>query len=161
VNSKAAIAAVVSVFKGVAGAGPNIYDSIRYTTDPEKQNELFNDNETVEGQTLAVHTWMLTREATAGSDEAMQAAAALHQIVANGYRVFQDGISEGAWQDELDAIAAQLLSFSGRHLQTEGDDVYFDWSGPPRVEGVKLVFFGNTLCHTARIIHPVREFPLS
>lgn len=160
-NSKAAIAAVVSVFKGVGGVGPNIYDSIRYTTDPEKQNELFNDNQTVEGQTLAVHAWMLTREATAGSDEMMQAAAATHQIVANGYRVFQDGISEPLWQAEIDAIVTRLLSYSGRHLQAEGDDVYFDWSGPPRVEGVRPVFFGNTLCHTARIIHPVREFPLS
>lgn len=158
-NSSAAVAAVYSVIKGVDGTGPNVYDQLRFTNDPIKFDEIFVDTQTVPGQKI-IHTWMVTRESSKGADETMQAASDTHQIVAAGYRGFQDDVTEPLWQAEIDAIVNALLPLSGRHLQAEGENIYFDWSGPPQVEAVRLVWFGKYLCHTARIIHPVKEYPL-
>lgn len=178
-SGKNAIAAMTEVLRGVAVTGPNVYDQIRYTREPDDFNARFLD--VTDPQNPVVHTWMVTREGTRGADQCMQAAKATHQIVATGFRAFQDNVSEPAWQDELDAIFAALIPYVGRHGQavltddggtvifTDGGDSiassggaveYFDWSGPPVIEGIKLAFFGTVLCHTARVIMPFEEFPL-
>jgi hypothetical protein len=159
VNSAAAVAAVFAVLQGVQAAGPNLYDQLRFANVDAAFDNLFLDTKTVPGQAY-IHAWMTTRDGTATADVAMQAGRAVHTIVLTGYRGFQDGISEPLWQAEVDAIASALFPYSGRHLETEGSGVYFDWSGPPKIEGVKLVWFGRYLCHTARITHTVEEFPL-
>lgn len=158
-SAKNAIAAFTAVLKGVAATGPKVYDQIRYSRDPEGFTALFVDAQTDPANPF-VHTWMITREATRGADKVMQAAGATHQVVATGFRAFQDGVSEPQWQDELDQIFAALIPYLGRHMAAEGNEQYFDWSGAPQIEGVKMAFFGTVLCHTARIIMPFEEFPL-
>jgi hypothetical protein len=150
-----AIAAVYGLLKTVPGLGPNVYDQIRYTNDDAEFNALFVDS-TTDPTAPIVHTWMVSRESTPASDEAMQAMSQTHTIVMTGYRSFKDGISEPLWQAEIDAICDVFRPYSARHFGNK-----FDWSGPPQVEGVKPVFFRNVLCHTVRIIHPVKEFPLN
>lgn len=154
-NGNAAIAAVVAVLKTVPAAGPNVYSTIRYARSDDEFNAMALDNTTA-GSPI-VHTWQVTRESTRGSDIFMQTGKATHAVVAVGYRGFEDTTTEPLWQAELDAIAYALFPYAGRHLQAEGEDVYFDWSGPPQIEGVKLVFYRNALCHTARILMPVEE----
>lgn len=154
-----AIAALTAVLKGLPVTGPNVYDQVRYAREDGVFDNLFLDSAT-NPQAPFIHTWMVTREGTRGVDKVMQAAAATHQVVATGFRGFQDNISEPLWQAELDAIFATLIPYAGRHLQTEGNDQYMDWSGPPVIEGVKQVWFGKYLCHTARVVFPVEEFPL-
>ena len=150
-----AIAAVYDLLKTVPGLGPNVYDQIRYANDDANFNKLFVDA-TTNPDAPIVHAWMVSREATSALDKAMQAMSRTHTIVMTGYRGFQDGVSEPLWQAEIEAICAAFYPYSGRHFDNQ-----FDWSGPPQVEGVRLVFFGNPLCHTARIIHTIEEFPLN
>lgn len=158
-NSTAAIAAMTAVLKGLGTCGPNVYGQIRYSRDPAAYDSLFLDSTL--GPEPFVHAWMVTRETVKVADQNMQAAKATHAIVAIGYRSFRDDITEPLWQQEIDEILAALIPYSGRHLQGEGQGVYFDWSGPPQVEGIKLVFFGNVVCHTARIVFPIEEYPLN
>jgi hypothetical protein len=127
---------------------------IRFSNDDALFKTLFVDATTDPAEPI-VRTWMVSREASPALDQAMQAWKATHNIVITGFMSFQDGVSEPVWQAQIDAITATFGAFADRHLGG------FDWSGPPTVEGVKLVFFGNVLCHTARIIHPVQEFPLN
>jgi hypothetical protein len=156
VNSQKAIDAVYAILETVPSAGPLLYAQLRFTNQDVQFDKLFFDP-----TAKIIHTWMVTREATPTIDVNMQAGRATHSIVLSGYRGFQDGASEPLWQAEVDAIATALFPYSGRHLQSVGDGVYFDWSGPPKIEGVKLVWFGKYLCHTARIIHTVEEYPLN
>jgi hypothetical protein len=154
-SAATAIAAVYNLLKTVAGVGPNVYGQIRFSNDDAEFKALFTDAATNPAAPV-VHTWMVSREATPAKDEAMQAMSRTHTIVMTGYRAFKDNVSEPLWQAEIEEICAAFLPYSVRHFNN-----MFDWSGPPQVEGVKLVFFGSVLCHTARIIHPVKEFPLN
>lgn len=154
-SAQTAITAVYNLLKTVEGVGPNVYDQIRFSNEPAQFDALFVDSITNPG-TPFVHTWMVSREASAAKDEVMQALSRTHNIVMTGYRSFKDDVSEPLWQEEIEAVAAAFLPYDIRHFAGA-----FDWSGPPQVEGVKLVFFGSVLCHSARIIHPVREFPLN
>jgi len=150
-----AISAIYNLLKAVEGVGPNVYSQIRYSNDDATFNQLFVDNVTNPAAPF-VHAWMVSREATPASDEVMEAMSQTHQIVMTGFRSFKDGVSEPVWQAEIEAICSVFRPYAARRFNNT-----FDWSGPPQVEGVKLVFFRNALCHTARIIHPVREFPLN
>lgn len=154
-SASTAITAVYNLLKTVAGVGPNVYPMIRYSNDDLDFNALFVDSATAPAAPF-VHTWMVSREASPGADQEMQAWKATHNIVMTGFRSFKDGVTEPLWQAEIDAVEAVFGAFANRHLGGA-----FDWSGPPQVEGVKLVFFRNVLCHTARIIHQVQEFPLN
>ena len=154
-STQTAIAAVYAHLRTVAGIGPKVYDQIRFSNDDAQFRALFADGETHQGAPF-IHTWMVTREAIPAKDEAMQAMSQTHNIVMVGYRSFQDNVSEPLWQAEVDAICAAFKPFNARHFNNQ-----FDWSGPPQAEGIKLVFFGSYLCHTARIIHPVKDFPLN
>lgn len=154
-NVTAAIAAVYGVLKAVPGVGVNVYDQVRYANDDATFNELFLDSVTDPAQP-EIHAWMVTREATVTKDEVMQAASATHTIVMTGYRGFKDNATEPIWQAEVNAVCDAFFPYSTRHFNGA-----FDWSGPPQVEGIKLVWFRNALCHTARIVHTIREFPLN
>jgi len=154
-SATSAIAAVYNLLKTVEGVGPNVYAQIRYSNDDAAFNALFVDA-TTDPTAPIVRTWMVSREGSDPSDRAMQAWSDTHNIVMTGFMSFKDGVSEPVWQAQIDAIRAVFGAFANRHL-----DGSFDWSGPPRAEGVKLVIFRNVLCHTVRIIHPVQEFPLN
>ena len=154
-NAQAAIAAVYAQLKAVPGVGVNVYGQLRYANDDATFDALFVDSVTNPVQP-EIHAWMVTREATPTKDEEMQAGSATHSIVMTGFRGFKDNVTEPEWQAEIDAICNAFFPYSTRHFNGA-----FDWSGPPQVEGVKLVWFRNALCHTARIIHTVREFPLN
>ena len=161
-NGSAAIAAAFSIVKAVAGVGPNIYDSLRYTNEQTvegKFGQLFLDR-TTDPDNPRIHTWMVTRESVRGADVFMQTGKATHAVVAVGYFGFVDGATEKLWQEEVDNVAAAFFPYAGRHLQSEGNDVQFDWSGPPQIEGIRIVWFGPFLCHTARIVVPVEELTL-
>jgi hypothetical protein len=154
-SAQTAIDAAFNLLKTVPDLGPNLYPMIRYSNDDAQFKALFVDAVTDPAGPI-VHTWMVSREATPAKDEAMQAYKRTHTIVLSGYRGFQDGISEPLWQAEIEAICAVFGSFQNRHFDNQ-----FDWSGPPDVQGVRPVFFGSYLCHAARIIHPIQEFPLN
>jgi hypothetical protein len=154
-SAQSAIAAVFARLKTVPGVGPNVYDQIRFSADDGQFRELFVDGETDPGAPV-VRTWMVNRESTPAKDETLQAVSRTHTIVMTGYYAFKDGVSSGVWDEQIEAICAAFVPYGMRHFDNQ-----FDWSGPPQVEGNKLVFFGNVLCHTVRIIHPVREFPLN
>lgn len=150
-----ALAAVYNLLKSVAGVGPNIYPTIRFSNDDASFNALFVDATTNPAAPL-IHTWMVSREATQSSDLTTQAMSQTHTIAMTGFLVFKDGVSEQMWQAEIEAICEAFRPYSARRFNGA-----FDFSGPPQVEGVKLVMFRNVLCHTARIVHPVIEFPLN
>jgi hypothetical protein len=154
-SAATAIAAVYNLLKTVEGVGPNVYDQIRFSNDDAQFRALFMDA-TTHPDAPVIRTWMVSREASAAKDEEMQAMSRTHKIVLTGYTAFQDNVSEPLFQAQLETICAAFWPYSGRHFAGQ-----FDWSGPPEVEGVKLVFFGSVLCHAARIVHPVREFPLN
>lgn len=154
-NAQSAIDAVYTRLKSVAGVGPNVYNQLRYANDDATFNSLFLDHVSTPAQP-EIHCWMVTREATTTRDEVMQSGSATHMIVMTGYRGFKDNESEPVWQSEIEAIANAFFPYSTRHF-----DGNFEWSGPPEIEGVRLVWFGNALCHTARIVHTVKEFPLN
>jgi hypothetical protein len=149
-----AIAAVFGLLKTVEGVGPNVYDQIRFTNDDAQFKALFVDA-TTNPAAPVVRTWMVSRDATPARDEELQAMSRTHNIAMTGFMSFQDGVSSPVWEAAIEAICAAFLPYSVRRFGQ------FDWSGPPQVEGNKVVFFGSVLCHTVRIIHPVREFPLN
>jgi hypothetical protein len=150
-----AIAAIYNLLKTVDGVGPNIYSMIRFSNEDATFNNLFVDA-TTDPSAPVVHTWMVSREATPAADDSLQATSQTHSIVMTGFLGFKDGVTEPLWQAEIEAVCDAFRPLAARRF-----DNTFDWSGPPMVEGVKLVMFRNVLCHTARIIHPVREYPLS
>jgi hypothetical protein len=149
-----AIAAAYDLLKTVAGVGPNVYDQIRFANDDAQFKALFVDA-TTDPSAPVVNTWMVHRDATSARDKEMQAYGRIHQIVMTGYFAFKDGVSSVPWETTVEAICSAFGPYSARHFGG------FDWSGPPQVEGNKLVFFGNVLCHTARIVHTFEEFPLN
>jgi hypothetical protein len=154
-SAQTAIAAASNLLKTVTGVGPNVYDQIRFSNDDAQFKALFVDA-TTNPEAPVVRTWMVNREASAARDKEMQAYGRTHSIVMTGYFAFKDGVSSAEWEPVIEAVCAAFGSFSVRHFSGE-----FDWSGPPQVEGNKLVFFGNVLCHTVRIIHTFEEFPLN
>jgi hypothetical protein len=154
-SAQTAIAAVYALLKTVPGVGPNVYNQIRFSNNDGQFRDLFMDATTDPGAPI-VRTWMVTRESSPAKDQTMQAYSRTHNIVMTGFMAFQDGVSEPIWQAQIEAICAVFGAFANRHFGNQ-----FDWSGPPQAEGVKLVFFGNVLCHSVRIIHPVQEFPLN
>ncbi len=154
-SAQTAIAAVYALLKTVPGVGPNVYDQIRYAADDLSFKTLFIDA-TTDPTAPVVRTWMVNREATPSKDEALQAMSRTHNVVMTGFFSFKDGVSSPLWEAQIEAICAAFLPYTVRRF-----DGQFDWSGPPQVEGNKLVFYGNVLCHSVRIIHPVKEFPLN
>jgi hypothetical protein len=154
-SAQTAVAAVFGLLQTISGVGPNVYNQIRFSNDDAQFKALFVDATTNPAAPI-VRTWMVSRDATAANDEAMQAMSRTHTIAMTGFMAFQDGVSSPVWEAAIEAICAAFLPYFVRHFSGQ-----FDWSGPPRVEGNKLVFFGSVLCHTARIIHPVREYPLN
>jgi hypothetical protein len=154
-SASTAIAAVYDRLKTVTGVGPNVYDQIRFSNDDAQFRALFMDALT-DPDAPIIRAWMVSREASSAKDAEMQAMIRTHKIVMTGYMAFQDNVSEPLFQAQIEAICAAFLPYTARHFDNQ-----FDWSGPPEVEGVKLVFFGSVLCHAVRIIHPVQEFPLN
>lgn len=154
-SSQTAVAAVFALLKTVDGVGPNVYDQIRFSNDDAQFKALFVDAVTAPAAPV-VRTWMVTREASSSRDEMMQAYSRTHNIVMTGYFAFKDGVSSPIWEAQIEAICGAFGPLEMRHFDNQ-----FDWSGPPQVEGNKLVFFGNVLCHSVRIIHPVKECPLN
>lgn len=153
-SATAAIAAVFGLLKTAPNLGPNIYSQMRFAKDDAAFKSIFVDSTTNPADPI-VHAWMVTREATPAKDEAMQAMSRTHAVVMIGYRGFQDNVTEPIWQAEIEAITGLFAPYASRRFNNT-----FDFSGPPMVEGVKLVWLGSYLCHTARIVHTVREFPI-
>jgi hypothetical protein len=154
-SAQTAIAAAYDLLKTVPECGPNVYDQIRYSNDDAEFKALFVDAMT-DPANPAVRTWMVNRDASPARDKEMQAWGRTHTIAMTGYYAFKDGVSSPVWEAAIEAVVAAFGPLAGRHFAGQ-----FDWSGPPQVEGNKLVFFGNVLCHSVRIIHTFEEFPLS
>lgn len=147
-----AVAAVTARLAAVAGIGPHVYDMIRAATTDAQFQQIFVDG--TEQQKI-VRAWQVTRESTAAKDECLQAMSRTHSVVMTGFMSFQDGVSEPEFQALIEAICAAFDPYPVRHF-----DGKFDWSGPTQVEQVKLGMLGNVLVHAARLVLPVREFPL-
>ena len=150
-----AIDAVTDRLQTVEGIGPNVYNMVRAAFTDAQFKAIFEDWTTNPQQGL-VSAWQVTREATAGKDEVMQAYSRTHSIVMTGFMGFKDGVSEPVFQQLVESICAVFDPLSGRHF-----DGKFDWSGPTNVEAVKLGMLGSVLVHAARLVYPVKEFPLS
>ena len=154
-SARDAVAAIYGLLRTVEGVGPNVYDQIRFSNDDAAFNTLFVDS-TTDPSAPVVRAWMVNREASQAKDEAMQAWSQTHNIVMTGYFAFKDAVSSPLWETLIDAICEAFGPYAMRHFDNQ-----FDWSGPPQVEGNKLVFFRNVLCHSVRIVYPVKEFPLN
>jgi hypothetical protein len=166
VSAQTAVAAVTARLAGVAGVGPNVYDMTRGTTSDAQFKAVFIDALTNPSAPL-VHAWQVTRDATRAADEDLNAMSRTHQIVMSGFMSFQDGVSEPIFQASIEAICAAFDTYAqptGSTLRRFVSEAFplgqFDWSGPTQVEFVKLGMLGNVLVHAARLVYPVREFPL-
>ncbi len=147
-SAATATAAVTARLAAVAGVGPNVYDMVRAAITDAEFKQLFENG----SQVLA---WQVTRESTTAKDEAMQAMSRTHNIAITGFLSFKDGVSEPVFQALIESICAAFDPYELRHFNGQ-----FDWSGPTQVEAVKLGMLGSVLVHAARLVYPVREFPL-
>lgn len=152
-SAATAVAAVTSRLAAVAGVGPNVYDMVRAAVTDAEFKAIFQQGASPQQQ--SVLAWQVTRESTAAKDEAMQAMSRTHNVVITGFMGFQDGVSEPVFQALIEDICAAFDPYSQRHFNGQ-----FDWSGPTQVESVKLGMLGSVLVHAARLVYPVREFPL-
>ena len=165
-SAQAAVAAVTTRLAAVAGVGPNVYDMTRASITDAQFKQIFVDAVTNPSQPL-VRAWQVTREATMAKDEELNAMSRTHSIVISGYMGFQDGVSEPIFQALVETVCAAYDTYeqpTGSALRRFVSEAYpqgqFDWSGPTQVEFVKLGMLGSVLVHAARLVYPVREFPL-
>jgi hypothetical protein len=166
VSAQTAVAAVTARLAAVVGVGPNVYDMTRASVTSQQFEAIFVDATTNPSQPL-VRAWQVTREATRAADEDLNAMSRTHQIVMSGFMGFQDDVSEPVFQALIETICAAFDPYSQptgsalrRFVSEEFPLGQFDWSGPTQVESVKLGMLGNVLVHAARLVYPVREYPL-
>jgi hypothetical protein len=159
-----AVTAVWNRLKTVDGIGPNVYNMVRAAISDEQFQAIFVDAALTPNR---VQAWQVTREATESKDEVLNAMSRTHQVVMYGYMGFQDSISEPIFQQMIEDVCAAFDTYeqpTGSSLRRFVSDAFplgqFDWSGPTCVESVKVGMFGNVLVHAARLVYPVREFPL-
>lgn len=156
--------AVTARLAAVAGIGPNVYNMLRGAIGDGDFDAIFVDATTQPTQPI-VRAWQVTRESTSAKDEVLNAMSRTHQIVMSGFMSFQDGVSEPIFQALVETVCAAFDSYAnGSELRRFVSEAYpngqFDWSGPTQVEFVKLGMLGSVLVHAARLVYPVREFPL-
>lgn len=159
-----AVNAVTNRLKAVEGVGPNVYNMLRAATTDAVFRSIFVNAVSSSGAPLVL-AWQVTREATSAKDEVMNAMSRTHQVVMSGFMSFQDGVSEPVFQQLVEAVCAAFDSYANgsslrRFVSDEYPDGQFDWSGPTQVEFVRLGMLGSVLVHAARLVYPVREFPL-
>lgn len=161
-----AVEAVTTRLAAVTGVGPNVYNMTRAAITDAQFKAIFVDAVTNPSQPL-VRAWQVTREATAAKDEVMNAMSRTHNVVISGFMGFQDGVSEPVFQQLVEDVCAAYDTYeepTGSALRRFVSEAYplgqFDWSGPTQVEFVKLGMLGSVLVHAARLVYPVREFPL-
>ena len=161
-----AVTAVWNRLKGVEDVGPNVYNMVRAAVTEGEFQQIFVDATTNPSKPI-VNAWQVTREATDSRDEQINAMSRTHEVVMYGYMGFQDGVSEPIFQALIERVCvafdtyAQPTGSSLRRFVSEQFPLgQFDWSGPTKVESVKLGMLGNVLVHAARLIYTVREFPL-
>lgn len=159
-----AVTAVWNRLKTVDGIGPNVYNMVRASISDDQFQSIFVDAALTPNR---VQAWMVTREATGAKDDELNAMSRTHQVVMYGYMGFQDNVSEPIFQQMVEDVCAAFDSYAqptGSRLRRFVSDEFpmgqFDWSGPTQVESLKLGMFGNVLVHAARLVLPVREFPL-
>ena len=164
-SAVAAVQAVCDRLKTVAGVGPNVYNMLRESQTDGAFKQLFIDATTDPANPI-VRAWRVTRTATAGRDEAMNAMKRTHTLEISGFMSYKDGVSEPIFQQLIEDISAAFdpLGGNGSTLRrfVDGDHPggQFDWSGPMQVVAVRLGLLGSTLVHAALINYPVEEFPL-
>lgn len=165
-SAQTAVAAVTARLAAVEGVGPNVYDMTRASVTDTQFKAIFVDA-TTNPEAPLVRAWQVTREATRSTDEELNAMSRTHQVVISGFMGFQDGVSEPIFQALVETICAAFDPYSQptgstlrRFVSEEFPLGQFDWSGPTQVEFVKLGMLGNVLVHAARLVYPVREFPL-
>lgn len=159
-----AVTAVWTRLKAVEGVGPNVYNQMRLAVTDAAYKQIFVDAQNSPGLVLA---WRVTREATRAQDEQLNAMSDTHQIVVLGNMSYQDGVSEPVFQALVETIRAAFNPYSqptGSSLRRFVSEQYplgqFDWSGPMSVEYVKPGMLGSVLVHEAKLVYPVREFPI-
>jgi hypothetical protein len=157
---------VATRLAAVTGVGPNVYNMTRAAVTDAQFKAIFVDA-TTNPEAPLVRAWQVTREATTAKDEELNAMSRTHQVIISGFMGFQDGVSEPVFQALIEAVCAAFDPYSqptGSALRRFVGEAYpqgeFDWSGPTQVEFVKLGMLGNVLVHAARLVYPVREFPL-
>lgn len=165
-----AVTAVWTRLGAVAGIGPNVYNMLRAAITQDQFNAIFvNTTPSTLTPPLPnlVQAWQVTREATAAKDEELNAMSRTHEVVMYGFMGFQDGVSEPIFQAQVEAVCAAFDSYAqptGSRLRRFVSDDFpmgqFDWSGPTQVESVRLGMLGSVLVHSAKLVYPVREFPL-
>jgi hypothetical protein len=165
-SAATAVAAVTARLAAVEGVGPNVYDMVRAAVTSAQFTQIFVDATTNPAQPL-VRAWQVTREATQAKDEDLNAMSRTHQVMMTGFMGFQDGVSEPIFQALIESVCAAFDSYAQptgsalrRFVSEEYPQGQFDWSGPTNVESVKLGMLGSVLVHAARLVYPVREFPL-
>jgi hypothetical protein len=161
-----AVNAVEARLAAVAGVGPNVYNMTRAAITDLEFKQIFIDAVTTPG-TQIVRAWQVTREATAAKDEEMNAMSRTHQVVMTGFMGFQDGVSEPIFQQLIETVCAAFDTYAQptgsalrRFVSAQYPNGQFDWSGPTQVEFVKLGMLASVLVHAARLVYPVREYPL-
>jgi hypothetical protein len=165
-----AVTAVWTRLAAVEGIGPNVYNMLRAAITSDEFNAIFvNTTPSTLTPPLPnlVQAWQVTREATAAKDEVLNAMSRTHDVVMYGYMAFQDNVSEPIFQALLETVCAAFDTYAqptGSSLRRFVSEAFpmgqFDWSGPTQVESVKLGMLGSVLVHAARLVYPVREFPL-
>jgi len=165
-SAETAVAAVTTRLAGVEGVGPHVYNMVRAAITSDQFTAIFVDAVTNPAQPL-VRAWQVMREATQAKDEDTNAMSRTHTVVMTGFMGFQDGVSEPIFQALIETICAAFDTYAqptGSALRRFVSEAFpqgqFDWSGPTNVESVKLGMLGSVLVHAARLVYPVREFPL-
>jgi hypothetical protein len=166
VSALDAVDAVTTRLAAVEGVGPHVYNMTRAAVTDAQFKAIFVDA-TTNPEAPIVRAWQTTREATRAADENLNAMSRTHQVVISGFMSFQDGVSEPIFQALVESVCAAFDTYAqptGSALRRFVSEAYpqgqFDWSGPMQVEFVKLGMLGSVLVHAARLVYPVREFPL-
>ena len=137
----AATAAVAARLKTVVGPTANVFDMLgNPTTEAAFKSRYINAEK--------IHAYEVTREGSV-PDETKSIAVITRQekVVIYGYYGFKDGVSEPAFQAEVDAIAAAFDPPSQRQFEGAGNE----WSSAPLVEGPRMGRLGQALVHYVRI----------
>ena len=154
-----AVNAVCDRLKTVPGVGPNVYNMLREAKTDAEFQALFIDAVTDPANKI-IRAWRVTRTATQGRDEVMNAMSRTHTVEISGFRSYHDGVSEPEFQGVIEAIsdAFDPLGENGsavrRFVSAQYPQGQFDWSGPLQIMGPRLGTLGSALVHAVIINCP-------
>lgn len=141
------IAAVATRLESVESVR-NVYTYIREARDVKKFSDLFKDP-----AAGVIHTWMVTRSATAKRDDGTGCTRHIHDIKLLGYYSLNDKeASEAAFQQIVEDACAPFDSLQDRQYGGA-----FDWSQPVQVNGPTVLMYANVLVHAVELLHKVEE----